>query len=238
MLDSTRSTSSTLAERAAELAHGAVIATREQTAGRGQRGNSWEAEPGKNLTFSILLKPHNIPAAEAFSLSMLTAIAIADFLSERLPGQCIKIKWPNDIYAGDLKICGILHENAFAGGTFEHSIAGIGINVNQTIFMSDAPNPVSMAMLAKHEFDVDELLGQITAHILEVCDSYDGDAKKLTAHYRTMLWRGEGEYLWLDHLTGETIHAAIASVAPDGTFTLATTPPRSYAFKEISPIFE
>ena len=92
---------------------GTVLAARMQTAGRGQRGASWEAEPGKNLTFSQLFRPDRLHAARQFELSMLVSLAIADTVDDLIAhtGLSAKIKWPNDIYVGDRKICGILIEN-------------------------------------------------------------------------------------------------------------------------------
>lgn len=235
-LDSTTSTNSELAVRAAELPHGATIVAREQTAGRGQRGNGWEAEPGKNLTFSILLRPRNVRAAEAFSLSMLTSLAIAGALEELLPETRIYVKWPNDIYVGDLKICGILHENSISGGRLDYSVAGIGINVNQLKFLSNAPNPVSMAILAGREFDLSEVLDIVRSKILQAVDLFDGDTQALASRYRRRLWRGEGQHHWHDNVRNEEVTAAIADVAPDGTLTLDTRPPRTFLFKELSPV--
>ena len=143
VLDSCRSTSSEFTDPD-RFRHGAVIATREQTAGRGQRGNSWEAEPGKNLTFSMLLRPRGLHAARQFELSMVVSLAIADAIDALLPqGVRTAVKWPNDIYIGMEKVCGILIENRLAGPFIEYSVAGIGININQRRFLSDAPNPTS-----------------------------------------------------------------------------------------------
>lgn len=234
-LEETDSTNREVARRAAELAHGAVIVARSQTAGRGQRGNGWESAPGLNLTLSMMLRPRGIEAKEAFVLSMLTSLAVADVLRTFLPDEDIKVKWPNDIYVGDLKICGILHENSLSGACVAHSIAGIGVNVNQTRFVSDAPNPVSMAMLAGHEFDLGEVLTAVCSGLLERIDSYSGDASSLVAEYQSHLWRGTGSHLWHDHLRHENVYAAIAAVAPDGSLTLDTDPPRTFLFKELSP---
>ena len=128
-----------------EAASGTVVATRRQTAGRGQRGNSWESEPDKNLTFSQLLMPRMLPAARQFELSMIVSLAIADSIDAHLPdGIRTCVKWPNDIYIGREKVCGILIENRLTGSRIERAIVGAGINVNQRVFTSDAPNPTSI----------------------------------------------------------------------------------------------
>ena len=235
--DSLASTNTAIAGDATTLPHGTVYVATAQTAGRGQRGNSWEAEPGHNLTFSILLRPTIIPPAEAFAVSMLTSLSIASVLSDWLQMD-VRIKWPNDVYVGDQKICGILIENTFSSSGIEHAIIGVGINVNQKQFISDAPNPVSMYQLTHTTYSIDNLLEEIGRQILSDYEHYAAspDIAALTARYRARQWRGTGVYRWHDNLRNEDIAAAISHIAPDGHLTLATTPPRTFAFKELSPI--
>lgn len=231
------STSTTIAVEASDLSHGAVIAARRQTSGRGQLGNSWEAEAGKNLTFSMLLRPQVVPPGEAFAISMCTALSIASVISEAMDSAEVRIKWPNDIYVGDRKICGILIENSFGTG-IERSIVGVGINVNQRVFRSDAPNPVSMWQLTGREYDLDELLDKIADRMVADFDAYESapDIASLTRRYRSCQWRRRGQWPWLDCITGERLCAAILDIAPDGRLTLDTDPPRSYAFKEVAAV--
>lgn len=248
LLDEVASTSSYLAARADTLPHGAVVAARSQTAGRGQRGNSWEAEPGKNLTFSLMLRPEAIAAANQFALSEAVAVAIATTLQEWLPEAELRIKWPNDVYANNRKICGILIENSLIGNKIRHSIAGIGINVNQTIWTSDAPNPVSMAQIAGHDFPLDRLLERLCAAILHELQlaqealttsaAAAGTAASGSLHdrYMSLLW-GRSALTYRDTATGEIFRAAIASIAPDGMLTLAPldgSAARTYAFKQVA----
>lgn len=236
LFDSLGSTNTAMAADAASLPHGSVYRALSQTAGRGQRGNSWEAAPGLNLTFSMLLRPHSVRPAEAFAVSMLSSLSIADVLQRHL-GRQVLIKWPNDIYVGDRKLVGILIENAFSSA-IDHSIIGVGINVNQREFLSDAPNPVSMFQLSNRLFDLDALQLELAQTIVDDFDRYDAapDILALTARYRSRQWRGSGIHPWRDNLRGEVVEAAIDSIAPDGTLTLGTTPPRSFAFKEVSAI--
>lgn len=236
LFDSLGSTNTAMAADAASLPHGSVYRALRQTAGRGQRGNSWEAAPGLNLTFSMLLRPHSVRPAEAFAVSMLSSLSIADVLQRHL-GRQVLIKWPNDIYVGDRKLVGILIENAFSSA-IDHSIIGVGINVNQREFLSDAPNPVSMFQLSNRLFDLDALQLELAQTIVDDFDRYDAapDILALTARYRSRQWRGSGIHPWRDNLRGEVVEAAIDSIAPDGTLTLGTTPPRSFAFKEVSAI--
>lgn len=111
---------------------GTVVIADEQTKGKGQRGTIWITEPGKNLTLSIALRPHFISLGDQFLVSQAMAVAVASYLRQH--AQDVKIKWPNDIYLSDRKICGILIENAIQGTTIATSVAGIGVNVNQTNF--------------------------------------------------------------------------------------------------------
>lgn len=136
------STNSEAHRRRHEATDFTVWAAEFQTAGRGQRGNTWESAAGENLTFSILFKPSNFLSTRQFELSEVVALGVVNYLAEK--GIEAKIKWPNDIYVGDKKICGILIENVLSGDTLSVCIAGIGINLNQKIFRSDAPNPTSV----------------------------------------------------------------------------------------------
>lgn len=146
-----------------EVEDGAVFLTYRQTAGRGQRNNRWESEDGKNLTFSIFLKPSFLEIHRQFMLSKMVCLGLVSFLSRHTEG--VKIKWPNDIYVGGRKICGILIENAIMGSTISQSVIGIGLNMNQTRFLSPAPNPVSLKMVTGKEYPLEvsfrELLNAI-----------------------------------------------------------------------------
>lgn len=230
-----RSTNTLMASSPEPYAHGDVLAAHTQTAGRGQRGNSWEAEPGKNLTFSLMLRPRGLHAADAFHLSMAVSVGIVRALRGLL-GMEVLLKWPNDIYVGDRKLVGILIENTLSGPYVAQAVVGVGLNVNQMEFTSPAPNPVSMAQLAGHEFDLGDTLEAVVGSIVDEYDAYERsrDLAGLHAQYQSWLWRREGVWPWRDNLTGETLHAAIQSVAPTGHLTLDTAPPRTYAFKEVS----
>ncbi len=229
-----RSTSAELAAMP-EARAGTVVVTDCQTAGRGQRGNSWESEPGKNLTFSILLRPASIPAVRQFELSMLVALAVAENVDAALAsaGSDLRaaVKWPNDIYVGDRKISGILIENSLSGSVISRSIAGIGLNVNQEVFYSDAPNPVSLYQLTDKEFELDKILSSVTESITTAVENYGGDSDSLMKRYRSRLWRGEGEWPFR-RADGTLFRASIASIAADGTLTLSDG--GSYAFKEVA----
>ena len=127
-----------------EIDNLSVVSALEQTKGRGQRGNRWSSQPGENLIFSLVVKDFRIKANEQSAISQATALSLVDLLSRHEIKA--RIKWPNDIYAGDEKICGILIENSLKGSEIDWSIIGIGLNVNQTAFPEDLPNPTSMKL--------------------------------------------------------------------------------------------
>ena len=152
-LESVDSTNEECRRRISDIDNLSVVAALSQTSGRGQRGNVWLSEAGQNLTFSIVLKfPINVMdgelepmhAYDQFVLSEIAALSVVDMLAEH--DIQAKIKWPNDIYVGDRKICGMLIENSLRGEWIQHSIIGIGLNVNQRNFDVTLPNPTSMVL--------------------------------------------------------------------------------------------
>lgn len=213
-----------------------VVAARSQTAGRGQRGASWEAQPGANLTFSQLFRPSSLHAARQFELSMLISLAVADTIDSVLElANCdkrAKIKWPNDIYVDDYKISGILIENKLSGACIDRSIAGIGLNVNQRVFLSDAPNPISLINIIGTETALEPLLESLAGRLADYVDNYNGDAAELKLRYMRRLYRGDGrEYTFL-RPDGTQFRAAITDVETDGTLHLSDG--NTYAFKEVA----
>ena len=239
-VDKAESTNSLMAASIKQFDHGTAIAAHAQTAGRGQRGNHWESEPGKNLTFSLLIRPTQLVASRQFELSQIVAIAVTNVLRRHLNTKNVYIKWPNDIYYDDKKICGILIENTLTGSRVDYSIVGIGINVNQLKFVSDAPNPVSMALITGKQYDLDMLLEEFIHEIIDDFDAYQANPQGtvLAAHYRFMMWRGEGFWPYHDNITGRDFEARIAAIAPSGHITLATTGGafHTFAFKEVTAV--
>jgi BirA family biotin operon repressor/biotin-[acetyl-CoA-carboxylase] ligase len=145
------------------IKEGTIIYTNYQSAGRGYAGNGWESENGKNLLFSILLFPTFVNPADQFIISMAISLGICDFLERFIPA--CTVKWPNDIYVNNDKIAGILIENTIMGNTLEESVAGIGLNVNQVKFLSDAPNPVSMKKITGTDYDLNDTLTQLASDL-------------------------------------------------------------------------
>jgi BirA family biotin operon repressor/biotin-[acetyl-CoA-carboxylase] ligase len=217
-----------------ELAEGTVVWAKHQTAGRGQGQNKWESEKNKNLTFSVLLYPDFLPVTEQFLLSQLTALGIIDFLANSCALEDVTVKWPNDIYWKDKKICGMLIENRLSGHTISHTILGIGININQEQFMSDAPNPVSVKQITGKEYDLEKILLLLRESILNRYLQLLRDEKEqIRTDYFNKLYRREGYHLYKD-ASGE-FSARIKSIKNNGILVLETdTEERLYAFKEVS----
>lgn len=239
-IEQTASTNSALAAMGDSATNGTVLTALTQSAGRGQRGNGWEAEPGKNITLSIVWRPKNVPAPEQFVLSEAVALAVADVVDTVSPVPA-QVKWPNDIYVGDRKICGILIENSLVGRLIARCISGVGLNVNQTEFLSDAPNPVSLAMLTGHLLDRDSieshLIEQLRTRLAQADDLEN--RTRLHSEYAERLWRRTGFHPWiLPANPTEPFMARIADVALTGHLTLETPEGQRtvYAFKEVKPM--
>lgn len=231
-IDSAESTNSLLASLAPQIETDCIIAARQQTAGRGQRGNTWESAPGQNITMSALLHVAGIAAAEQFYISEAVALAVAATLDIYIDPARVTVKWPNDIYVDDRKIAGILIEHSLTGSGIDHTIAGIGLNVNQTEFLSDAPNPVSIAMVTGRTFDTREVLDRLADNLEAMTCDIDRD--DLHRRYLARLWRRDGLHRFAEP-GGATFDASIDGVAPTGHLTLDTPAgPRTYAFKEIA----
>jgi len=146
------------------LIEGTVIMAENQFAGRGQHQNGWHAEPGKNLTFSLLLKPAFLPVSNQFDLVRAISLGVFDALCPLL-GERLKIKWPNDIYYADYKLGGMLIENLIQGNQIKNAVIGIGLNVNQEQFPANLPNPVSVKQILQQDYDLKALLSEICRHI-------------------------------------------------------------------------
>ncbi len=214
---------------------GTVITASYQEAGRGQPGNRWESEPGKNLLMSVILYPVMVKPADQFVISRMVSLAVFDLVVRQTPSA--RIKWPNDIYAGDDKIAGILIENSIMGDTLGSTVAGIGLNVNQTVFISGAPNPTSLKQLTGTDHD----LSAVTQELMSALDRrYDmvrkGGASLLVGEYHAALYRA-GEWHHYSDDAG-VFEGMIDRVMPDGMLSVRrrNDVTRLYAFREIDYI--
>ena len=203
-----------------------VVVADYQTAGKGCGSNSWESERGQNLTFSMLIHPE-VAAKEQFWITEVVSVALCNTL-ERYINKKVDIKWPNDIYVGDQKICGILIENRLQGTAIKDSIIGIGLNVNQQAFQSDAPNPVSMWQLTGRVTDRETLLEAFLQAFNEAWES-----ETIAKAYRQRLYRREGYHAYSDK--NGRFEAELRNVMPDGRLELEDKNGnvRNYAFKEV-----
>lgn len=220
-----------------------IVTTDVQTAGRGQRGNSWETEPNKNLIYTMLVHPESLLPSHIFFLSEVVALSVCQALKSFLPpekAERMSVKWPNDIYYGDKKMAGILIETDLMGRRVANGIVGVGVNVNQEHFLSDAPNPVSLHQITGHETDREEVLTAIIEHFDHLYGMMlRGETERLHALYKTALYRGEGFHLYEENENGR-FEARIRDVEPTGHLLLENRQGvvKRYAFKEVAFIIQ
>ena len=214
-----------------------VVAAVNQTAGRGQRGNRWISAPGDNLTFSLLLKPERLPAREVMAITCLATLAVRDTL--RGEGVPAVIKWPNDIYVGKRKICGMLVENGLAGPDIAWSVVGIGINLNQTQFPGEVLNPTSLKRLTGRSYALEPFLEKVCGELekrLPELDSREG-RDGLREAYERDLFQKDSPATYRDLATGEEFSGIIRGITPEGLLRVeAEGHERTFGFKEVGYI--
>ena len=226
--------------RDGKVQEGALFTTKDQTSGRGQRGNSWESSPGKNLTMSLVLYPSWLKPGEQFCLSQVISLAVAGTLEELLPktfSGAIRIKWPNDIFVGEKKVGGILIENSIREGLITASVAGIGLNLNQPEFAT-APQAASLLQIAGKEADLEDCISRL-------CKQIEWRYLKLKAGKKAEL---KSEYLeklfGLDEMRSfqikeEIVYGSLRGVTEAGLLVLefADGGQRTFDIKELKFIF-
>ncbi len=211
-----------------------LVTTDFQTRGHGQVGTSWESDCGENLMFTFVFRPKDVRATEQFYLSEIACLAVAQTLDEYV--ENVSVKWPNDVYVGEKKICGMLLNHQLKGAMVESTMVGIGINVNQSQFVSDAPNPISLQQLLGHRIDTEEVLERFVHHFETLYMWWiRGEKTRLRNLYQQRLFRREGQHLYLDSATGEVFSATIEQVAPTGLLTLRDSAGalRTFDFKAV-----
>jgi BirA family transcriptional regulator, biotin operon repressor / biotin---[acetyl-CoA-carboxylase] ligase len=214
------------------VAEGSVIYTNFQTAGKGYAGNRWEAEDGKNLLISIILYPSFLRTTDQFYLSMTISLGICDFIDRYISG--CRVKWPNDIYINNDKIAGILIESAILADTIEYSVAGIGLNINQEKFLSNAPNPVSLYQLTGRTYDLPKCLDQLTGDLdKRYKDLISGNLSKIKEEYISKLYRLNKIAQFRDR--SESFTGKIISIGEYGSIKIETgeNKIREFGFKEV-----
>jgi BirA family biotin operon repressor/biotin-[acetyl-CoA-carboxylase] ligase len=201
-LQSVDSTNEEAKRHISDIDNLSVLSALEQTAGRGQRGNTWTSNTGENLMFSIVLKDPKISARDQFVLNEIASLSVVDFLS--MHGISARIKWPNDIYVGSKKICGILIENSLHGTAISSSIIGIGLNINQRNFNVNLPNPTSMVLCRAEDgpFDIHRCLEEFMDIFTSLHDRFltsACDLSPLRQRYLSSLWRLGEPSLFIDY---------------------------------------
>ena len=217
-----------------ETQHEMVVVCDYQTAGRGCGSNSWEAEQGKNLLMSVLMHPKKVSARTQFIITQIVSVALCRTIETVIGSEHrVTIKWPNDIYVGDKKICGVLIENSIEGRRIKDCIIGIGLNVNQTEFRSDAPNPVSIAQLTGKETDREEVLNTFLEELSKQCEN-----RNIHHDYLRKMYRRNGMYPF--ETEGSRFMARVAGVNDDGRLMLEDEDgiAHLFRFKEVTFIIK
>ena len=238
-LERVDSTSDELRRRIPAIDNLSVIAAREQTAGRGQRGNKWLTRPGENITLSMYVRPGEdgiplVKAGDAFRLTACTALAVASYVSSK--GVRCSIKWPNDIYSSDRKISGMLIESTVSpDGLISDSILGIGVNINQTEFPPEILNPTSLKKHTGQSFNVEAESTSLVS-LLKDTLLHHLASPSLLQDYTSLLYRHPGFHPYIDCRSGEQFEAQIDGVDPDGKLRLVLRDGtlRRFSFKEVS----
>ena len=211
---------------------GTIVITSDQTSGRGQRGNNWEALPGQNITLSVILKPDFLNAASQFSLNIAVSLGVYEFLS-KYAVEDLSIKWPNDIYIGNRKLGGILIENTLAGSRLSYSIVGIGLNINQLNFSNT--KAISLRLATQHdEFDLEKLIEELCVclekYYLQLKNGHAANQKK---QYLQILYRFEETHYFSKN--GSRFLGKIVGIADSGQLMLEVEGEIQYFdFKEIA----
>ena len=168
--------------------HGTVVLAQYQKKGRGQQKNNWESEFGKNMLASFILFPQFLTAAKQFYLSKIASLALVDFLKTET--NEVSVKWPNDIYFQNKKIAGVLIENSVKGNNVSSAIIGIGLNLNQEKFITDAPNPVSLKLISGKDYIVESVADQIREYFFIWYDKLQaGRFNEIDTTYYSQLFR-------------------------------------------------
>lgn len=221
-----------------------VLTALSQTAGRGQRGNSWLSAPGENLTFSIVLKHEpKVKAYDQFVISEIVSLSVVDFLSSY--GISARIKWPNDIYVGDRKICGILIEHSVTGDSLSSSVVGIGLNINQRNFNVNLPNPTSMVLSGAESMDIQQCLEEFMDIFKAYVERYlhiKGGYAKIRKMYLAQIWKMDVPAEYIDYKSdpeGRRFIGVIKGISDVGLLLVKDNDSgdiQEYGFKEIGYI--
>lgn len=227
-LDATPSTNNYLKQLVTEknLEDFTAVVCSHQTRGRGQKGNSWVSDKGKNLTVSILKKFKDFEASRSFLLNCLISLTIYEVLNE-LSIPSVKVKWPNDIMSGNKKLCGILIENSLKGYHIKQSIIGFGLNVNQTNF-ENLPHATSLKLKTERDYELDSLLNKILQRLKDYFTSLEEETySSIKSKYVEVLFR-KGERTCFIGKNDERFFGIILGVTDDGRLKIKTDSGNQY----------
>ncbi len=222
-----------------------VVWTTWQSAGRGQAGNSWESEAGKNVLFSMRLRRPAVELTKSFALTGVVSLAVWEVVKALLPDEAVTIKWPNDIYVADKKICGILIETQITDKQIDEAIVGIGLNINQTEWQGGAPNPTSVKAITGRETNIYEVSASLECAIKEKLNLLE-NREELKRKYLAALYRFEQKAFYAEREVSVTpskiltckaenaFEARIIDVTEQGQLVLQRGEEiKKYHFKEI-----
>ncbi len=233
-LPSCHSTNDLMAQMSAknQLYEGAIIITKHQTKGKGQRGNQWYSPDGENLTFSVFFKPHFLKAAQQFELNRMVSLSLLDVVKNISEEGKVFVKWPNDLILNKKKVAGILIENSINQNGISESIVGIGLNVNQISGL--LPTATSMAKQFNETFDLDKIL----LDVIQRLEHYylilrGGDFRLIHELYQSKLYLKDKVAFYEDAIG--KFNGIIRNVHPDGVLEIEDESGifKKYHFKEV-----
>ena len=210
--------------------HGTVYFAHTQTHGKGQRGKTWISREGENIALSVVFEPVLSGPSAPFTFNIAIALACYDFCKSYL-GDEIRIKWPNDLYWRDRKAGGILIENLFRGNSWEFSVAGIGMNINQVDFPPDIPNPVSFRQITGKSFQLIPLARELCTHLQARWVELNTDSSSLLKAYNKVLYQ-RGNTVKL-RKKNRIFEARIETVSENGELEVFTSMPESFQHGEV-----
>lgn len=214
-----------------------VLYTYMQTAGKGQIGRKWYSGAHKNLTFSLQFDLNSILALNQFNLNMICSLALAEVIKQLSPtvADKISIKWPNDIYHADKKLAGILIQNTIQGNKIQKMILGVGLNVNESNFPKDLPNPISLSQITGISFNLPDLFTKLLVNLSRVLKQLDQLTKsELLSLYHSKMYLKDVRNNFEIMETGELMNASIRGVSDQGQLLLENESGiRKFNFREI-----
>lgn len=216
--------------------HGHGFLARFQTAGKGQRGKSWQGTPGQNIALSVVLDMKGVSLNRNFELSMAIALGVYDFFSH-FAGHETRIKWPNDLYWCDRKAVGILIDNTIKGQNWQWAIAGMGINMNQTTFTPQIESRVvSLRQITGKTYDIESATRQLCIFLETRYQQFLHTPAVLLAQYNELLFKRHEKVSLL--YKAEQYNCLIEAVDAQGRLWIQGAPVPYFQFGEVTWILD